>query len=178
MAGVMRQMHSYCLRIFLITCFLALAGCSSLTPAGFWKSYRKENVVSKFSDQGPWGGTRIIHWKSNILGDFKEEDATAFAEKNGWRYVSRSVITAQELSRDWVGWKGQLVFPLFYGFDTGFVNNLEYPRVITEDCIVIKYDSRWMREDAGTNEMSVAYGYVMISHDGKKMSMYHLWGNS
>ena len=54
----------------------------------------------------------------------------------------------------------------------------EFPRHIAGDSVVLKFDSRWMREDPGTNEMSTAYGYLQLCKDGRQMIVYHLWGNS
>ena len=54
---------------------------------------------------------------------------------------------------------------------------LEFPRHIADDSIILKFDSNWMREDPGTNQMTPAYGYVQINKEGSAMAVYHFWGN-
>ncbi len=57
------------------------------------------------------------------------------------------------------------------------------PQLLIEDnvagpsILLLRFASGWMREDPGTNEMSPAYGYVLLSKDGSSMAVYHKWGN-
>jgi hypothetical protein len=84
---------------------------------------------------------------------------------------------------DWVGSSHEPVFPLFYPthsptHDFFHSGADQFPRHITGDLVVLKFNSGWMREDPGTNEMSTAYGYAVLSKDGRQLAVYHLWGNS
>ena len=127
------------------------------------------------SDQGPWGGHRWIHWESPDVGAFPEVEVRQFAQNHGWRFVERTEVSSREMS-DWTGVDGRNLFPLFYPKQSGVSD--DFRRHISRDSVILKFDSRWMREDAGTNEMSTAYGYVQLSKDGQQMAIYHLWGNS
>ena len=72
------------------------------------------------------------------------------------------------------------MFPLNYpehGKSGIYVDVEDYPRHIEGACIVLVFDSGWIREDPGTNETSTAHGYALLSEDGRKMAIYQFWGN-
>jgi hypothetical protein len=84
---------------------------------------------------------------------------------------------------DWIGSSREPVFPLVYPSDspTHAVHHSgadQFPRHITGDLVVLKFNTKWVREDAGTSEMSPAFGYAVVSADGRQLAVYHLWGNS
>ena len=144
----------------------ALAGCKPLVPSGFWKGYRSDAIVKQFSDQGPWGGERWILWESRSGEGLSETDAKRFAERHGWKFLSRVDASSQSIHAT----------SLFRNGNDRARDR--FPKFIAGDSVVLKFDSGWMREDPGTNEMSTAYGYVQVSKDGCRMIVYHLWGNS
>ncbi len=75
------------MRAILVTCgLLALAGCSRASPAGFWTRYHAECIESQGSDQGPWGGKRVLTWRACGSVVFDVADARAYAEAHGWKY--------------------------------------------------------------------------------------------
>jgi hypothetical protein len=162
-------------QLLSVTCLLLiLCSCGPIGGAArFWKTYKPELIVAQQSDQGPWGGHRWVQWESRNAGVFSEREAKKFAIEHGWKFLQRFEVSAQGMS-DWKGFKQSRVFPLF---QTGLAND-GFPRRIVSDSIFLKFDSGWLREDPGTNEMSTAYGYLQVSKDGTQMAVYHLWGNS
>jgi hypothetical protein len=145
---------------------IAIMGCNPLVPSGYWKGYRSDAIVKQYSDQGPWGGERWIFWDSRSGERFTEADVKRFAEKNGWKFLRRIEASSQSISTTSL-------------FRNGYDRAREgFPKLITGNSVVLKFDSHLMREDPGTNEMSTSYGYVQLSKDGCRMIVYHLWGNS
>jgi hypothetical protein len=171
---VMHTTNKAAIRIVFLTIVLTVAGCNRLTPAGFWKSYRSNFIVYKTIDQGLWGGDRVIHWVSEKAGTFSEEETLEYAKKHGWVFLERIELSSGELEK-WKGFRVKQVFILI----NGSVNydNDSFPRHISEDAVLLKFDSKWIREDPGTGQTSTAYGYVLISKNGQKMAIYHRWGN-
>ncbi len=153
----------------------SLAACRSLVPAGFWKGYRSNLIIKQESDQGPWGGHRWICWDSPNSGTFSESDAKQFALDHGWKFLVRVEVPANALTRP-TDTQPQAVSSLFHpGYDQA---RQDFPAYITGESVVLTFDSGWRREDPGTNETSTAVGYLQLSRDGRKMLVYHLWGNS
>jgi len=145
---------------------IALTGCRSLMPSGFWKSYRSGLIVKQFSDQGPWGGERWILWQAANAHGFSEADAQRFAVGHGWKFLERVEVSAGAVG----------VSSLFQeGYDLAREN---FPKFISGDSVVLKFESGWIREDPGTGATSTSYGYVQLSNDGRQMVVYHLWGNA
>jgi hypothetical protein len=142
-----------------------LVGCHSLTPSGFWKGYRSDSIVKQFSDQGPWGGERWILWQAVTTEGFSEADAQRFAVGHGWKFLERVEVSAASIGTSSLFKKES---------DLAREN---FPKLISGESVVLKFESGWMCEDPGTNEMSTAYGYVQLSKDGRQMVVYHHWGN-
>ena len=166
--------NSIVVMIILLT-FL-LADCSSLVPVGFWKGYNKDLIVKQDSDQGPWGGSRWIYWISSYPGTFSEDEVRVFASDHGWDFIERIEVSKSTMSK-WTGTENQAVFPLFFEkYDQK--NRDTFPRYIFTDSIILQFDSGWVVEAPGSNDISTAYGYVQLSKGGHSMMVYHLWGNT
>ncbi len=162
-----------CLYIIASLVVFWTASCTH-APAEFWTSYKKENIVKQFSDQGPWGGLRWIEWESKDSVIFSENQLIRFATDEGWKVVSRIEITADSMC-SWVGSQGQLTFPLLLGESD--LRSDEIPRHITDDSALLKFETGMMREHPGTNEMTPAYGYVLYSLTNRRFAVYCFWGN-
>jgi hypothetical protein len=126
-------------------------------PAGFWKLYRPEFVVSQHSDQGPWGGERQIEWRTANVRTFSFAEAKAFAERQGWKLLAQTRYESPPL-----------VAPAAKPHEPHF---LPIPSTVG------RFDSAWIREDPGSGDASTAFGYVQVSDDGTRMYVYHFWGN-
>ena len=99
---------------------LAFAACNKATPAGFWKSYKKDLLVKNISDQGPYGGHRAVYWKCDKANSFTSNNVLEFARKNGWTLVDSSAFNSDQSSK-WT-YNNKAVFPLT---STGFSDTIE-----------------------------------------------------
>ena len=70
----------YTLTIF--TLIVLITSCNKATPAGFWTDFHKDLILTKNSDQGPWGGHREINWKSEANNTFTDKELIEFSENN------------------------------------------------------------------------------------------------
>ncbi len=155
----------------------AAVACNALAPSGFWKNYRHDLIAGQSSDQGPWGGHRWIQWTSQRSGAFTVADATRFAESHGWKHVGTKHYSAEEIS-SWVNNKAP-VFPLIYE-NQGMTSNsycTRFPRTIDGPATVVRFDSMWTRVPPGSGNDEVAFGFVLVSDDGRQMAVYHAWGD-
>lgn len=138
----------------------SLTGCRVASgPAGFWKAYRTDLVVAKSSDQGPWGGELWIAWHAPEAGVFTFAQARAIAESHGWKMLSDQHRDATRTDSD------------------VRTSSPRQPSFLPMSSTVGRFDSGWLREDPGTNQMSTAVGYVQVSDDGRDMYVHHFWGN-
>ena len=135
---------------------LLLAGLSGLAacggPADFWRSYQPNLITDSWSDQGPWGGARWIHWSSKASGTFGENEALAFAKKEGWTCSEAKHVTSEEVAA-WV-YMREPVFPLVFGENS--VHTKDMKRHIVGNAVLIRCDSGWIREPR-SGKSSTAY---------------------
>lgn len=162
------------MRIFFLIALLVITSCNRTMPAGFWTSYHSNLITYKTSDQGPWGGDRVIHWASEKDGTFSEKETIEYAKQHGWVFLERRELSSLELEK-WKSFQGKQVFTLIYGNRSS--DNDRLPRHISEDAVLLKFDSKWIREDPGSVRTTSAYGYALISKNGRKLAIYHHWGN-
>lgn len=156
---------------------LAVMGCAKLSPTGFWTTYRTALIVQKYSDQGPWGGIRWVHWVSPTLGTFTATDAVRFATSHGWVCQEPVSYSAEQL-RMWRR-SGKPVFPLHFGAADRPPNSRSaerFPRHIETDSLITTCDSKWTRVLPGSGEATAALGYIQVDRFGSRMAVYHLWG--
>ena len=92
----------------LIGLSFMITSCNKMTPAGFWKNYHKDLKLNVFSDQGPWGGYRIIHWESKNKYDFETNDILKYAKANGWTLIDSSEY-GNNLPQSWT-YSGKKIF--------------------------------------------------------------------
>jgi hypothetical protein len=169
--SAMKRKISYIVIPALMMCM----SCSHASPAGFWTRYCNNMIVFNTSDQGPWGGSRVIHWSSPKMAAFYEQAVRAYAEENGWKYIDSVSVTSAELST-WVSQKDKKPYFVLFGRDNEYLC-LKFPRHIMTDSVILKFESGWTREHPGSGEMTPAYGYIQINKEGTSMAVYHLWGN-
>ncbi|MFY0601742.1 MAG: hypothetical protein JXR03_18860 [Cyclobacteriaceae bacterium] len=151
-----------------------------MSPARFWISFKEDQIISNESNQGPWGGRRYIHWKSEIDNDFDTQTIMDFAIENGWILSKINSYSKDEISK-WVCFN-KPIFPLSNsGFsDMYSVLNIntckDFPRVIDEDLTILSFNSGWVSIVPGTNESTETNGFIVVNSKRNKMSVYHLWG--
>jgi hypothetical protein len=166
--------------IFLLTFLstLALGACNKATPAGFWKNYKKDCLVSNVSDQGPYGGHRATYWKSDISNPFVAANVLEFAKKNDWTIIDSSKFNADQANK-WT-YTNKAVFPLTsLGFSDTLLNDgrsIEFPRWFGGPLTVYKFKTGWVTIDPGTNNSIEENGFLVINNDRTQLAVYHLWG--
>lgn len=161
--------------IALVSVAAICADCGKASPAGFWTSYQRNAILNQASDQGPWGGSRWIHWLGNEPDSFRLGEVRKFALKNGWTCEEPNPYSADRME-SWVGRNGP-VFPMFFGEPgSQYPENDNFPRHILGDSIIVRCETGWIRVAPGSGESSPAFGYIQIASDGRRMAVYHLWG--
>lgn len=163
-----------------LSCILAalsvLVCCARLAPAGFWSTYHADLIVRKHSDQGPWGGSRWMHWEAPAPGTFTTADAVRFASSHGWVCQSPVLYSAGRMS----AWRlsGNPVFPIHSGPADHSPERLAegFPRHIEGDSFVVPCDSDWIRVEPGSGVSTAAPGFIQVDRSGARMAVYHLWG--
>ena len=158
---------------------MTLLSCCKSQPAGFWTDFDRETQTDHINDQGPWGGHRTLHWKSDKQGAFDTKRVIDFAITNGWTLVDSSDHTSDHMD-NWT-YFSETIFPLAHtGFDpkvTSLVSTYEkFPRWTTSDVIVLHFQTGWISIEPGTDDSYETNGFVMINKDKSEMTVYHLWG--
>ncbi len=157
---------------------IAFVSCNKATPAGFWKSYKKDLLIKNISDQGPYGGHRAMYWNAGEHNTFSSNTAIEFASKNGWSLVD-SLEFNQKQTNTWT-YDKQAIFPLTStGFSDTIENNsqLEYfPRWFGGKLKVYRFKTGWITIEPGTDDSIEENGFVVINADRTQMAVYHLWG--
>lgn len=157
---------------------VSLAGCSPSAPTKEWLGFYPEALVSETNKEGGFGGLSYILWESKLEGTFQIKEIKKFAESNRWAVVSEESFRSSEVSR-WKTRGGTNVFPLGYDGFFAYTNMADsmyeqFPRAIESDCVMLKFDTHWIIAISGTNDP--AHAYALVSKDGRKMALYHLWG--
>lgn len=163
----------------LALCVLCLSSCSRLKQVGFWDQYQRAYAIFKEYNQGPWGGHTAIQWEHKDSAYFTCKNAIEFAQKHEWVLIDSARYPAVVVQK-WV-YDRKAIFPLSNsGFDpamqepsTTFSN---FPRNIESEVCVYAFSSGWLSIKPGTDETEERNGFILISADGKKMAVYHLWG--
>ncbi|UII20537.1 hypothetical protein [Fulvivirga ligni] len=156
-----------------------LSGCSLFpSPEGFWLNYQEDDRTENYSDQGPWGGKRIIHWKKDI-GKFNIPSVIKFAEDNGWKLQNNSLYNSS-LTNKWV-YDNKPIFPLYYKgfishFDFSYSGFADYPRWISGDIKVLTFTTNFISIDPGTQEEIRRNGFIILNSEQNEMTLYHMWG--
>jgi hypothetical protein len=166
---------------FLLTIIstLGFVSCNKMTPAGFWKSYRKNLLVKNISDQGPKGGYSAIYWKTDRGNTFSSRDFLEFAKENGWTLIDSSAFSQAQTDK-WT-YDNRSVFPLTStGFSDTVLNDEElkhFPRWFGGQLNVYKFKTGWVTIEPGTDNSIEENGFVVINGDKTEMAIYHLWGD-
>lgn len=143
-----------CLFSFLLTAFFFIS-CGKVAPGSFWETYQPKILRQNISDQGPRGGTRAMHWQTNVPNTFKPSDIIDFASQNGWKLVD-SIDNSPGSSANWDS-KTMLRW------------------IITTSKTYI-FKTGWMRFEPGTDSSIETNGFLVVKSDGTEMCVYHYWG--
>ncbi len=163
----------FCIFGILISSFVS---CNRLVPAGFWQKYKKGLIQKEQSDQGPWGGYRILHWESKDNYNFEPDDILKYAKENGWTLIDSSEYGVN-LPKSWT-YSDKKVFPYNYDESIDLDNQIndKLQRWIESDFKLFSFKTGWIIINPGTDESTERTGFVLISNDNRKLTVYHLWG--
>jgi hypothetical protein len=166
------------LKILFVLISLNLTSCFFNEPAEFWEDYEDEFQTEHTSNQGPWGGRRIIHWV-NTQEYFSKKRVIKYAEENGWKY-RKDTLCKYYTTQTWMiddteifpfHWKGFM--PRFNFYSSDF---LRYPRWIKGDITVLSFQTNYISIDLETQEEILINGYIILNGKQDKMTLYHSWG--
>ena len=169
----------FSIKIFLLILTAVFTSCSPFpSPEGFWRDYEEEYQIEGLSDQGPWGGKRIIHWKSK-REKFNKSDVIKFAIENGWTLQSDTIF-ASSLTDTWT-YENRPIFPLYFKgfapyFDFDYSGFKDYPRWISGDIRVLSFTTNYISIDPGTQEEIRTNGFIILNSGQNEMTLYHMWG--
>jgi hypothetical protein len=145
--------------------------CKKTMPAGFWTDFHKALILSKNSDQGPWGGHREINWKSEANNTFTDKELIEFANKNDWKLLDSISFSADALTKN----------------SFSKLKNGEYSREILQENILPKLTSNknkvfifkttWLEVEPGNTRETFENGFAVLNSDGTELNVYHLWGD-
>jgi len=74
------------------------------------------------------------------------------------------------VAAEWRTSDGRPVFPLIR-------DDMKLPRHMKGDLIVLRFETGWIRKSPGTGATSPAFGFVVIGENGRKLAVYHYWGD-
>ncbi|MCY3001148.1 MAG: hypothetical protein NTV21_05025 [Planctomycetota bacterium] len=156
----------------------------ALSPAGFWGTYRHEELVEHESSQGPWGGNRYLHWHATGEDVFDEDDVLQFAVEHGWRLHSRGHLGVKEI----YAWSPECLLPASECTDKA--NHEPYslspaylglPKTVrrksTAKFTVMSFDTGWVQFPDLEEMARTVVGFASISADGRDLYVAHHWGD-
>jgi hypothetical protein len=149
-------------------CIVLASSCNKTTPAGFWTNFHEDLIVTKDSDQGPWGGHREIYWKSENERTFTSREIIDFALENGWQLTDSLIYTNDSLR------------PLTNYLDTDYshdiLNETVLEQIKSSDNYIFVFKTGWIAVEPGNARDTEKNGFVTINSNGTELKVYHLWG--
>jgi hypothetical protein len=149
--------------LFIVLGILVLSGCKTIGPAAFWNEFDDGHLVKSITDQGPWGGYRLMYWK-NTDHPYQAKMVIAFAALNKWECFDTDSLNKNDM-RSWMNDHGDL-FLLHH--------NPYYPRINDMGVSFSFVDSNWASNRSDPTKPPL--GYILLSKDGKQLVVFHSWG--
>jgi hypothetical protein len=147
-----------------------LGSCSYLSPAGFWNSFKKELILQEQSNQGPWGGKRIIHWKTKSTKPFNEKELLNYATKNDWKLLeSHSFETSTENNTNFKRLKSNE-----YSLDKLLKEVLA--KEIKQGWKLYVFKTTWMLVDQKDTGETFENGFILLNSSKTELKIIHFWG--
>lgn len=141
-----------------------------IMPAGFWTGFHKDLIITKNSDQGPWGGRREISWKSGTIHTFTDKELIEFAEKNDWKLLdSISVFAKTSTESSFSKLRND-------GYSRDILKEIILPKMKTTDIRIFIFETTWLAVEPGNTRETFQNGFAVLSSDGTELKIYHLWG--
>ena len=164
----MKRTIKLILTIFSLT--VLVTSCNKATPAGFWTDFHKDIILTKNSDQGPWGGHREINWKSEANNTFTDKELIEFADKYYWKLIDSISFSADTLTKNsFAKLKND-----DYSLDILYESIL--PKLKTKDNRIFIFNTTWLAVEPGNTRETFENGFAVLNSDGTELKVYHLWG--
>jgi hypothetical protein len=148
----------------LILILFVFNSCDKVTPAGFWKDYQQDKITNNKSDQGPWGGQRIIKWLNKET--FNPKDINEFATKNGWTLID-SLKIDNTIKTKLGNFKNEYSEQIFA---TTVLTNIK------NEAMVYIYKTGWVAIEPGNTDKTEDNGFLTLNADRTELTAYHIWG--
>lgn len=117
-----------------------LNSCNKIMPASFWNEMQEEKIVENFSDQGPYGGTRIIEWK-NLDVNSNISKFLKFAKENEWKLVDSLYVQNKKLNEQ--------DFIKLDDYSIEIIQDEIIPYLSSNDSKIYIYSTGWVRIKPG-----------------------------
>ncbi len=164
----LKQIVKHILTIFSLT--VLVTSCNKTTPAGFWTDFHKDLLLTKNSDQGPWGGHREIYWKSETNNSFTDKELIEFADKNDWQLVDSISFSADSITKN----SFSKLKNDDYSLD--ILKETVLPKLKTKNNRIFIFKTTWLAVEPGNARETYENGFAVLNSDGTELKVYHLWG--
>lgn len=154
----------------ILTLTVLLSSCNQTSPAGFWTNFHKDLILTKNSDQGPWGGHREINWKSETNNTFTDKELIEFADKNDWKLVDSISFLADSIT------KSSFSKLKNDDYSLDILNETVLPKLKTKDNRIFIFKTTWLAVEPGNARETFENGFAVLNSDGSELKVYHLWG--
>lgn len=138
-----------------------------MTPAGFWMNFKDDLIVTKNSDQGPWGGYREIYWESKKEKTFNATELIDFASRNGW-HVTDSLTYKKSYLKSLTNYDNDYSFAI--------LNEKVLARITSADIRIFVFNTGWIAVEPGNFRDTDKNGFVVINSPGTDLRIFHVWG--
>lgn len=150
---------------------VSITSCNKITPAGFWADFHKDLILTKNSDQGPWGGHREIAWKGEAKNTFTDKALIEFASKNNWELIDSVSFSVDTLT------KNSFSKLKAYDYSLDILNESILPKLKTNDNRVFVFKTSWLEVESGNARETFENGFAILNSDGTELKIFHLWGD-
>jgi hypothetical protein len=141
-----------------------------LTPAGFWNNFHRSSILTKDSDQGPWGGHRILTWKTETKNTFTDHELIEFTDKNDWKLLDSISLLTEDLNA--ISFSKLKIDDL----SQDILNEIILPKINTKDCKIFIFETTWLYVEPGNARETFQNGFVVMNLDGTELNLFHHWG--
>jgi hypothetical protein len=149
---------------FLVT------SCNKTKPAGFWTDFQKDCILSKNSDQGPWGGHRELNWESVAINTFTPKKLIEFAEKNDWKLLDSISFSADTLTK--ISFSNLKID----AYSNDILKEIVLTKLKSNDNRIFIFKTTWLAVEQGNSRETFENGFAVLNSDGTELKVYHLWG--
>lgn len=154
----------------MLSLVILTASCNKIIPAGFWANYNQYAIVTRKSNQGPYGGYQEVKWKSAAAHTFRAKQIIGLAEENNWVFTDSIKFSSDQIKK----------------LSDTIINDTDYSDYILKsdvlsktdptDVTVYKFKTGWIAIKPDNDQETQVNGFAIINSTGTEMTAYHLWG--